>query len=77
MCSTRCRCGRWPGSPGDETYQLRALRTERALLEHCWDEERGLFWDLAGAEQTPLRVSTWSSLAPLALPSLPEPIARG
>ncbi len=29
-----------------------------------------------GAEHTPLRVSTWSSLAPLALPSLPEEIAR-
>ena len=52
------------------------MRVERALIEHCWDEERGLFWDLAGADHTPLRVSTWSSLAPLALPSLPEPIAR-
>ncbi len=61
---------------GDDGYRARALRVERALIEHCWDEERGLFWDLAGAEHTPLRVSTWSSLAPLALPSLPEPIAR-
>ena len=39
---------------GDETYLVRALRTEHALVEQCWDEERGLFWDLAGAEQTPL-----------------------
>lgn len=52
------------------------LRTERALVELCWDEDCGLFWDLAGADHAPLRVSTWSSLAPLALPSLPEPIAR-
>lgn len=61
---------------GDESYLLRALGTERSLLEHCWDEERGLFWDLGGREHTPLRVSTWSSLAPLALPSLPDEIAR-
>jgi glycogen debranching enzyme len=61
---------------GDDAYRQRAERTEQALLEHCWDEERGLFWDLDGPEHRPLRVSTWSSLAPLALPSLPEPIAR-
>ena len=41
-----------------------------------WDEPRGLFFDLAGRRHTQLRVSTWSSLAPLALPSLPEEIAR-
>ena len=61
---------------GDPTLTARAERTEQALLTLCWDERRGLFWDLAGRNHTPLRVSTWSSLAPLALPSLPEPIAR-
>jgi glycogen debranching enzyme len=61
---------------GDDAYRERAVRTERALVGRCWDDERGLFWDLAGADHTPLRVSTWSSLAPLALPSLPEPIAQ-
>lgn len=61
---------------GDDSFTARAQRTEQALLDLCWDQERGLFWDLAGRDHTPLRVSTWSSLAPLALPSLPEPIAR-
>jgi hypothetical protein len=61
---------------GDDAYRVRAERTERALLERCWDEERGLFWDLAGRGHSPQRVSTWSSLAPLALPSLPESIAH-
>jgi hypothetical protein len=61
---------------GDESYLARAQRTEEAILTHCWDEERGLFWDLAGRDHTALRISTWSSLAPLALPSLPAPIAR-
>ena len=61
---------------GEERYAERAARTERALLERCWDEERGLFWDLAGRDEAPVRVSTWSSLAPLALPTLPNEIAR-
>jgi hypothetical protein len=61
---------------GEQQYDARADRTERALLEHCWDERRGLFWDLAGRDHRPLRTSTWSSLAPLALPSLPEAVAR-
>jgi glycogen debranching enzyme len=61
---------------GDDSYAERAARTERALIELCWGEERGLFWHLAGSDHTPPRVSTWSSLAPLAMPSLPETIAR-
>ena len=35
-----------------------------------------MFWDVAGRDHVPQRVSTWSSLSPLALPSLPAPIAR-
>jgi hypothetical protein len=36
----------------------------------------GLFWDLAGSAERPVRVSTWSSLAPLALPGVPEEVKR-
>jgi glycogen debranching enzyme len=61
---------------GERLWEERAARTESALLELCWDERSGLFWDLAGRDNRPLRTSTWSSLAPLALPSLPEPIGR-
>lgn len=57
-------------------YAERAERCERAMVERCWDPERGLFWDLAGEAERPVRVATWSSLAPLALPSLPEDIGR-
>ncbi|MFL5908126.1 MAG: MGH1-like glycoside hydrolase domain-containing protein [Solirubrobacterales bacterium] len=58
------------------------------IIERLWDERRGLFLDLARGEvaregQTDpaggdrrVRVSTWSALAPLALPDLPEEIAR-
>jgi hypothetical protein len=59
-----------------------------AIVDRLWDERRGLFLDLGrGKVARPghtdeiegdhrIRVSTWSALAPLALPDLPEAIAR-
>jgi hypothetical protein len=47
-----------------------------ALVERLWDESRGIFVDEAqpgGLRPGPL---TWASLAPLALPDLPEEIGR-
>jgi glycogen debranching enzyme len=61
---------------GGGEYEMRAERAEAALLERCWDEGEGLFFDLAGRDERQVKVSTWSSLAPLALPSLPPEIAR-
>ncbi|MBV8953909.1 MAG: hypothetical protein JO179_07215 [Solirubrobacterales bacterium] len=57
-------------------YAARADRTETALLERCYDERRGLFFDLAGRAERRIAVSTWSALAPLALTALPESIRR-
>jgi hypothetical protein len=47
-----------------------------ALVERLWEEDAGLFFDEAqpGGEQ--VRVKTCASLAPLALPDLPERIGR-
>jgi hypothetical protein len=59
------------------------------IVERLWDERRGLFLDVArgklahkdrtdaaaGGDRR-LRASTWSALAPLALPDLPEEIGR-
>jgi glycogen debranching enzyme len=57
------------------------------IVERFWDERRGLFLDVArgklahedrtdrGGEGRRIRTSTWSALAPLALPDLPESIA--
>jgi hypothetical protein len=59
-----------------ELHLERAQRTERALLDRCYDERTGLFFDLAGKRERPMTVSTWSSLAPLALPTLPEDVRR-
>ena len=61
---------------GHAHWSHRADRTLGALLDRCWDPRRGLFWDLAGHAERPVAVSTWSSLAPLALPELPEEVGR-
>jgi hypothetical protein len=61
---------------GDESHRIAAERTEASLYERCWDEQRGLFFDLAYPSGAPQRVSTWASLAPLALPSLPRAMAE-
>jgi hypothetical protein len=47
-----------------------------ALVERLWDERRGLFLDEALPGRIRPGVVTWSSLAPLALPDLPEAIGR-
>jgi Mannosylglycerate hydrolase MGH1-like glycoside hydrolase domain len=57
-------------------YDERAVRTEAALLDRCYDERSGLFFDLAGGRERRIEISTWSSLAPLALPGLPEDVRR-
>jgi hypothetical protein len=46
-----------------------------ALVERLWDERRGLFFDQAMPGDR-VAVKTWASLAPLALPDLPEAIGR-
>ncbi|MFN8159534.1 MAG: hypothetical protein U0R52_00600 [Solirubrobacterales bacterium] len=47
-----------------------------ALVERLWDERRGLFTDeVAPGGLRPPQV-TWTALAPLALPDLPEAIGR-
>jgi len=48
----------------------------RALVDRLWDERRGLFVDEAQPGGTRPRTVTWSSLAPLSLPDLPEEIGR-
>jgi hypothetical protein len=47
-----------------------------ALVDRLWDERRGLFVDEAQPGGTRPEPVTWASLAPLALPDLPEAIGR-
>lgn len=69
-------CSLAPEGPDGSAYVARAETTETALMERCHDPASGLFFDLAGSAQRPLAVSTWSSLAPLALAALPEDVRR-
>jgi hypothetical protein len=47
-----------------------------ALVERLWDERAGLFFDQSQPGDRRIAVKTWASLAPLALPDLPEEIGR-
>jgi hypothetical protein len=47
-----------------------------AMVERLWDEGSGLFFDEAQPGGIRPHVVTWASLAPLALPDLPEEIGR-
>lgn len=59
---------------GDARHEHEARRTTQALLDKSYDPQQGLFWDLAGRREKPVKVSTWASLAPLALPGVPPDI---
>ena len=61
---------------GEAIWFERAAQTERALMEKCWDPERGLFFDLAGSDERRVPVSTWSALAPIALDGIAESVRR-
>jgi len=61
---------------GVASWAQRAQRVERALLERCYDESTGLFFDLAGRDERPVRISTWSALSPLVLEGIPEDVRR-
>jgi glycogen debranching enzyme len=52
----------------------RADKTAGALVGKCYDASAGLFFDLAGTREQPLRVNTISSLMPILLPDLSVPM---
>jgi glycogen debranching enzyme len=60
---------------GANEIRRRARRTTTSLVDKCYDRDAGLFFDLAGADEEMLRTNSISSLMPLVLPDLPEPIA--
>ena len=54
----------------------RAAKTTASLLAKCYDRNTGLFYDLAGLGEEPLRVSTVTSLMPILLPDLPREVVE-
>jgi hypothetical protein len=63
------------GRLGHPEGAARAARITAALVDRLWDPAHGLFLP-EGPDGRPLRVSTWASLAPLALEGLPAEIGR-
>ncbi len=53
-------------------FNREADKTLNALLEKCWDEEAGAFFDLSGVDEKPLKTVTISSLMPLIMADLPR-----
>lgn len=47
-----------------------------AIVERMYDDSAGLFWPLARPSLETRPALTWTALAPLALPDLPDPIGR-
>ena len=73
---TRSVCAPWRASP--QTTRTRGVRTSsrRRCSSAALDPATGLFYDLAGRAERPVHVSTWSSLSPLMLDTLPEDVRR-
>lgn len=63
------------GRLGHPEGAARAARITAAMVDRLWDPARGLFF-AEGPDGRPLAVSTWASLAPLALEDLPAEIGR-
>jgi glycogen debranching enzyme len=71
--------GRLAGLVGDRSLEDwardTAQRTLDALLERCYDPQRGLFFSLLGSRERRIEVKTVESLMPLLLEALPSEIA--
>jgi hypothetical protein len=67
----------WEGMArlGEPGAGERAHRVTAAMVARLWDPERAIFHP-RGPDGERLRVDTWAGLAPLALPRLPEEVAR-
>jgi glycogen debranching enzyme len=59
-----------------DVFRGRAEATERALVDRCWDDRRGLFFDLAGRDEAWLETNTVTSLFPLLLEDLDRAIVE-
>ena len=59
-----------------DEYLKRASLAKESLIELCWNQVDGLFYDAANKENTPLRTNTFTSLMPLLLVDLEPEIAK-
>ena len=65
------------GDPdGAKVMRARAAKTTASLVDKCYDQASGLFFDLAGQREERLNISTVTSLMPILLPELPRPMVE-
>jgi glycogen debranching enzyme len=64
------------GDPDDARFDALALRTEKAVVDRCYDPSTGVFYSLAGKEDRRIPVKTIASLMPLMLESMPEHLVK-
>ena len=64
------------GREDNQEFLDDAAKTRDALVEKCWDEEDGAFFDLSGSSERVVKVITISSLMPLILDDLPPEIVH-
>jgi glycogen debranching enzyme len=70
-----CRAAGYGATEAAE-FAARAGRVTSALVEKCWDERAGVFWDRYGWDERRATTLTFTSLFPLALAGLDAGIAR-
>lgn len=69
-------CRKANDAPSVDEFDRLADRVERAIVAKCYDERKGIFFDLLGAAEKPSNVVTVTSLMPLILDHLDPSIAR-
>lgn len=57
-----------------DLYNEKADRVEKAILDICWNEKEGIFFDVSSPEHKQLQVKTVSSLFPVILENTPRDI---
>ena len=63
-------------APEAQEFRGEADKTRDALVEKCWNEDAGAFFDLSGVAEKQVEVVTISSLMPLVLADLPRNIVE-
>ncbi len=61
---------------GARAWNIAALRVTNALVQKCWNEERGSFFNLDGRQERKNSVLSIHSLMPLVIPWLPKEIVE-
>lgn len=57
-------------------HKEKSTKVLDSLIKYCWDEERGLFFNIDSRTKQKAKIATVASLMPLIIPGLPKEIAE-